>query len=220
MVTRNLQTRLGLCAAGLCAMLVTPALGSAQAEVTANVGWVSEYFYRGLPQKTSSGSFGIDISGPHAYLGTWAADVGDGNEVDVYAGVGVESNGFSVSVGGTGYFYTGGFDDTYLETNLNAGYGALSGEFSVGTYDSGEYILETESETYWFLGITLEGGGLHATYGTFGLDFEGSYFEAGYGLSLGELDLSAAWIYGDQKLLGDASDNTLVVSVGHTFDLL
>jgi uncharacterized protein (TIGR02001 family) len=203
-------------------MLVTPALGSAQAEVSANVGWVSEYFYRGLPQKTSSGSFGIDISGPHAYLGTWAADVGDGNEVDVYAGVGTElPNGLSVSVGGTGYFYTGGFDDTYLEGNLNAGYGALSGEFSLGTYDSGDYVTDPKSETYWFLGITLEGGGLHATYGTFGNDFEGEYFEAGYGFSVGELDLSAAWIYGNKKLLDAASgDNTLVVSVGHTFDLL
>ena len=215
MRTSKQQTRLGLGAVGLFAMLVTPALGSAQTEVSANVGWVSEYFYRGLPQKTSSGSFGLDIAGPHAYLGTWAADVGDGNEVDLYAGVGTESGGFSVSVGGTGYFYTGGFDDTYLEGNLNAGYGALSAEFSLGTYDT-----EPESQTYWFLGITLEGGGLYATFGTFGSDFEGEYFEAGYGLSVGDLDLSAAWIYSTEKLLGDDNDNTLVVSVGHTIGIL
>ena len=216
MRTSKQQTRLGLGAVGLFAMLVTPALGSAQTEVSANVGWVSDYFYRGLPQKTSSGSFGLDIAGPNAYLGTWAADVGDGNEVDLYAGVGTESGGFSVSVGGTGYFYTDGWDDTYLEGNLNAGYGALSAEFSLGTYDT-----EPDSQTYWFLGITLEGGGLYATFGTFGSDFEGEYFETGYGLSVGDLDLSAAWIFSTEKLLGDTKDNnTLVVSVGHTIGIL
>ena len=213
MRTIKQQTRLGLGAVGLFAMLVTPALGSAQTEVSANVGWVSEYFYRGLPQKTSSGSFGLDIAGPHAYLGTWAADVGDGNEVDLYAGVGTESGGFSVSVGGTGYFYTGDFDETYLEGNLNAGYGALSAEFSLGSWRA------DDPQTYWFLGITLEGGGLYATFGTFGSDFEGEYFEAGYGLSVGDLDLSAAWIFSTEKLLGD-EDNTLVVSVGHTIGIL
>lgn len=129
--------------------------------------------------------------------------------------MGTESGGFSVSVGGTGYFYTGGFDDTYLEGNLNAGYGALSAEFSLGTYDT-----DPESQTYWFLGITLEEGGLYATFGTFGNDFEGEYFEAGYGLSVGDLDLSAAWIYSTEDLLGGDDDNTLVVSVGHTIGIL
>ena len=214
MIKRNSQTILGLGAASLFAMLVTPAVGSAQTEVSANVGWVSEYFYRGIPQKTSSGSFGLDIEGPHAYLGTWAADVGDGNEVDLYAGVGTESGGFSVSVGGTGYFYTGDFDDTYLEGNLNAGYGALSAEFSVGTYET-----DPESQTYWFLGITLEGGGLYTTFGTFGNDFDGEYFEAGYGLSVGELDISAAWILSTEDLIGD-KDNTLVVGISHGIGIL
>ena len=220
MRTRDQKMRLGLGAVGLFAMLVTPALGSAQTEVSANVGWVSEYFYRGIFQKTSSGSFGLDIAGPHAYLGTWAADVGDGNEVDLYAGVGAESGGFSASVGGTGYFYTGGFDETYLEGNLNAGYGALSAEFSLGTYDA-----EPESQTYWFLGITLEGGGLYTTFGTFGNDFDGEYFEAGYGLSVGELDLSASWILINDDLTPDGPDtgdgeSTLVVGVSHTIGIL
>ena len=221
MKMRDQQMRLGLGAVGLFAMLVTPALGSAQTEVSANVGWVSEYFYRGLPQKTSSGSVGLDIEGPHAYLGTWAADVGDGNEVDLYAGVGTASSGFSVSVGGTGYFYTDGWDDTYLEGNLNAGYGALSAEYSLGSWRTTDDQGQDDPQTYWFLGITLEGGGLYATFGTFGSDFEGEYFETGYGGSVGDLDLSAAWIYSTEKLLGDTTDNNqLVVSVGHTIGIL
>ena len=80
---------------------------------------------------------------------------------------------------------------------------------------------QDDPQTYWFLGITLEGGGLYATFGTFGSDFEGEYFETGYGGSVGDLDLSAAWIYSTEKLLGDTTDNNqLVVSVGHTIGIL
>jgi uncharacterized protein (TIGR02001 family) len=201
----------------LVAVLVTPLVGTAQeAEVSANVGWVSEYFYRGLPQKASSGSAGLDINFPNVFLGTWAADVGDGNEVDLYAGVGTELEKFSVSVGGTGYFYTGGFDDTYLEANLNVGVAAFSAEFSYGQYKT------TQTQNYWFLGITLEEAGLYATFGTFGKDFAGEYVEAGYGLSVGDLDLSASWIYSTADLIGggpDSDDHTLAVSIGHTFGL-
>ena len=230
MRTSKQQTRLGLGSVGLFAMLVTPALGSAQTEVSANVGWVSDYLFRGVPQKTSSGSFGLDIEGPNAYLGTWAADVGEGNEVDLYAGVGVESGGFSVSVGGTGYFYTNGFDDTYLEGNLNAGYGALSAEFSLGSWRTEDDQGQDDPQTYWFLGITLEGGGLYATFGNWGdtndgEDFKGEYFEAGYGLSVGDLDISAAWILSNDDLTGEGidtgdGDNTLVVGVSHTIGIL
>jgi len=220
MRTRDQQMRFGLGAAVFLAIMVTPALGSAQTEVSANVGWVSEYLYRGIPQKTSSGSVGLDIAGPNASFGTWAADVGDGNEVDLYASVGTEYEGFSVSVGGIGYFYTGGFDDTYLEGNVNAGYGALSVEYSIGTYRTYTDHGTSAPQSYSFLGITLGGGGFYATYGTFGGDFEGGYFETGYGLSVGDLDLSAAWVSSSRKLLGDAADNTIVIGVGHTIGIL
>ena len=65
----------------LVAVLVTPLVGAAQeAELSANVGFASEYFYRGIPQKGSSASGGLDLAVSKVYLGTWAADVGDGNE--------------------------------------------------------------------------------------------------------------------------------------------
>ena len=210
--------KLSIGAMALVMVFVAPLVGAAQeAELSANVGWVSEYFYRGLPQKESSASAGLDVAFPNVYLGTWAADVGDGNEVDLYAGFGTEVEEFSVSVGGTGYFYTGGFDDTYLEGNLNAGYAALSAEFSYGRYKA-----TGGDEDYWFLGVTVEGAGLYGTFGTFGKDFDGEYFEAGYGLSVGELDLSAAWIYSTEDLIGGGAgsdDHTLVFGISHTFDI-
>jgi uncharacterized protein (TIGR02001 family) len=210
--------KLSIGAVGFLAMVFTPLVGSAQeAEVSANVGFVSEYFYRGLPQKGSSGSAGLDVALGSVYLGTWSADVGDGNEVDLYAGFGREMEDFSFSVGGTGYFYTGDFDDTYLEVNLNAGTGALSTELSFGRYKT-----FPKEQNYMFVGITLEEGGFYATYGAFGKDFGGDYVEAGYGLSVGDLDLSAAWIYGTADLIGGgpgSDDHTLVFGIGHTFDL-
>ena len=203
-------------------VVATPLVGAAQeAEVSANVGVVSEYFYRGIPQKASSASAGLDVVFPNVYLGTWAADVGNGNEVDLYAGFGTEVDDFSVSVGGTGYFYTntglnsGGFDNTYLEGNLNVDYQALSGEFSYGRHGT-----DPGNETYWFLGVTVEESGLYATFGTFGKALDGEYYEAGYTLSVGDLDLSAAWIYSTDTILSAADDDhTLVFGIGHTFDI-
>ena len=71
----------------------------ANAEVSYNIGYASEYYYRGILQKSSSGSAGVDFEQGGFYLGTWAADVGDGLEVDLYGGYGVETDaGLSMSV--------------------------------------------------------------------------------------------------------------------------
>ena len=48
---------------------------NANAEVSYNVGFASEYYYRGILQKSSSGSAGMDYEQGGLYLGTWAADV-------------------------------------------------------------------------------------------------------------------------------------------------
>ena len=94
----------------------------AEGDVSFNVGYASEYYYRGILQKNSSASAGADYENGGFYVGTWAADVGDGLEVDLYAGYGFETEaGFSASVGFTGYYYTGECDDTYEEFNLSLG---------------------------------------------------------------------------------------------------
>ena len=199
-----------------------------EAEVTANAGWVSQYFYRGLLQKTSSASAGLDVGFGALSLGTWLADVGDGAEIDFFGSVGADVGGGSLSVGGTAYLYTGEFDDTYLEANLGAGYGPLSVEFSIGQYENfGGPTLD-----YWFVGVTAEHEGFYGTYGGFGNDFEradgkpASYGEVGYGFSAAELDFSIAGILSDTELSGllDGDGNptsglTLVFGVSKTFGL-
>ena len=193
-----------------------------EAEVSANAGWVSEYFYRGIPQKTSSASAGLDVGLGALSLGTWLADVGDGAEIDLYGSVGTDVEGVSLSVGGTAYLYTGQFDDTYLEANLGAGYGPLSVEFSIGQYEK----FDADSLDYWFVGVTAEHEGFYGTIGTFGSDFDGAYGEAGYGFSAAELDFTISGILSDSDLSGleDEVGNptpglTLVFGVAKTFQL-
>ena len=204
-------------------VLLAPLAASAQeAEVSANAGWVSQYFYRGIPQKTSSASAGLDVGIGALSLGTWLADVGDGAEVDLFGSVGVDVGGGSLSAGGIAYLYTGQFDDTYLEANLGAGYGPVSVEFSIGQYEN----FGADTLDYWFAGVTAEHKGFSATVGGFGNDFTGNYGEVGYGFSAAELDWTISGILSDSDLSGLSDENrnptsglTLVFGVSKTFDL-
>ena len=50
----------------------------ATAEMSYNVGYVSEYYYRGFFQQNSSASAGADYESGGFSAGGWSADVGDG----------------------------------------------------------------------------------------------------------------------------------------------
>ena len=162
---------------------------------------MSQYFYRGILQKTSSASAGLDVGLGALSLGTWFADVGDGAEVDLYGAVGGDFGGVSLSIGGIAYLYTGQFDDTYLEANLGAGYGPVSVEFSFGQYEN----FGAGTQNYSFIGVTAEHEGFYGTVGGFGNDFSGNYGEVGYGFSAAELDWTISGIVNDKDLSGLAN---------------
>ena len=188
---------------------------AAAAEVSYNIGFASEYYYRGILQKESSGSAGVDLEGNGFYAGAWTADVGDGLEVDLYGGYGFETEaGLTGSIGFTGYYYTGDFDDTYEEINLGLGFGM----FSLG-YSSGEWDGFGAPADYDFLELGFETeAGLYGTYGSFGKDFDGDYIELGYGTSVSDIDLGVSFIFSDD--LGDQADSeseALVFSIGKSF---
>ena len=183
---------------------------AAQADVSYNVGFASEYYYRGYFQKSSSASAGIDFEEGGFYAGAWTAAVGDGLEVAGYLGYGVEMGDLSIGVGFTGYYYTGDFDNTYEEINLNVGYGPISVEYSTGTYDD-----PAAEQDYSFLGLSADlGSGFSATYGSFGQDFAGAYFQGDYGFSVAELDLGVSLIFPDDDIGGGEA---IVFSVGKSF---
>ncbi|MBT8086307.1 MAG: hypothetical protein HKN35_15225 [Woeseia sp.] len=187
---------------------------NASAELSANVGWVSEYIYRGIPQQTSSASAGIDFDQNGFYVGAWGADVGDGLEVDGYFGWAGEVGDVSISGGFTGYYYTGDFDDTYQELNFSAGYGIASAEVAVGEYEN--FAGPTQDYTYYAL--TLEKEGFYGKYAGFSQDFAGNYLELGYGAELESFDLSVALILSDKDLVGD-KDEALVFGISKSFQL-
>ncbi len=188
--------------------------GTAHAEGSANVGWASEYYYRGVLQKSSSASAGLDYESNGFYAGTWAADVGDGLEIDGYFGYGGEIEDVSYSIGFTGYYYTGDFDDTYQEIYLNTGYGIATIDVAIGEYGN----FDGPTQDYAYYSLTLAHEGFYGKVGGFSQDFEGNYVEAGYETSIEDFDVSVAAIFSDSDLVGN-SDEALVITIGKSFDL-
>ncbi|MGB5344742.1 MAG: TorF family putative porin [Woeseia sp.] len=186
----------------------------ATAELNANIGWVSDYYYRGIFQHASSASAGLDFEKNGFYAGSWAADVGDGLEVDTYFGWNGEIGDVSIGGGFTGYYYTGDFDDTYEELNFSLGYGIASAEVAVGKYDN----FSGPKQDYTYYAITLEKEGFYGKYAGFSQDFAGNYVELGYGASLEVVDLSIALVLSDKDLVG-TRDEALVFGISKSFQL-
>lgn len=198
---------------GIALLLVT---STAHADFSANIGWASDYYFRGILQSPTSPSAGLDYESNGFYAGTWAADVYDGLEVDGYFGYGGEAGDFSYSIGYTGYFYTGDFDDTYQEINLGGGYGIASVDVAIGQYDN--FTGPTLDYTYYAL--TLEKNGFYGKYAGFSQDFSGDYVELGYGTTVAELDVGLSLLFADSDLsITGGSNESLIFTIGKTFDI-
>ncbi len=212
-------------------------VNGASAELSGNIGVVSQYYFRGFQQTDSaSASAGIDYESGGFYAGTWLADVGNsddaGLEVDFYAGYGGEvGDGVSWSVGVTTYQYTGkSFDSAYNEINLGAGFGIFSLEVSLGTHDDDD-DLEIAEQDYMFVGVTVENNGFYGTLGMVDFDessngadddFSGEYIEVGYGTEIGGFDTGIALIVSSKELDFDddqQGNESIVFSLGKSFDL-
>ena len=204
--------------------------GVAQADVTANLGFASDYYYRGIFQAQSSASGGLDYESGGFYAGTWAADVKDGLEVDGYFGYGGEVGDFTYGVGYTGYFYTGDFDDTYQEINLSGGYGIVTLDVAIGEYDAPPSdavctpalppSCSPSKSDYTYYSLTVEKNGFYGKYAGFSQDFSGEYFEAGYGTTVADIDLGVNLLFNDKDLSSDGeSDQAIIFTIGKSFDL-
>lgn len=204
--------------AGIVLFIVLQSQKSQAVDLSANIGFNSEYIYRGIPQKTSSAFAGLDIEAGGFYAGTWGADVGDGIEVDYYGGYGFEVQSFNLSIGGTLYTYTGDFDDTYVELNLGAGWGFLSFDAAIGEYDN----FTGPTLSYQFYSLTGSYNDFYAKAGMFNDAFDGYYYEAGYSNTLrvqdvGLFDYALVVIQSDSTLLGGESDTKLTLTVTRAF---
>ena len=191
----------------------------ASADWSANLGFQSDYYFRGIFQKSASAQGGVDYQNENGfYAGTWVADVGgdiagDGLEVDVYTGFSSSIGEFSYGIGYTGYYYTGDFDDTYQEMNLSAGYGWLTIDAAIGEYDASPATMD-----YQFYSATLAHNGWWAQYGTFQDEFEGDFIQMGYDFSVEDFDLGISLLLTDDNAVG-AEEEALIFSIAKTFDL-
>lgn len=194
---------------------------SAQAEnFSANLGYNSEYIFRGIPQSPSSAFAGLDWEGGGFSLGTWVADVGQGLETDFYGAYNFEAGDWGFAVGGTWYNYTrehgGYFDHDYAEVNLCASWKFLSFEASIGKYDS------DPKQDYQYYAVTASHKGFYGKIGTFSGDFAGTHYDAGYlnDLTVQEtylFDYGVSLVYSDSTLLGGESATNLVFTISRTF---
>lgn len=204
----------------LAATLAAISAPAKAVDLSANIGFNSQYIYRGIPQSKSSAFGGLDLTAGGFYLGTWAADVDDGLEIDYYGGYNFEAGDFTFGVGGTIYTYTGNFDDTYKEINLSAGWKFLTFDAAIGNYKN----FDGPTLDYQFYSVTAAHKGFYGKVGIFADDFDGNYYEAGYGNTLTVedtdiFDYGFSVIYSDSTLLGGESDTNFVFTISKTFDL-
>lgn len=118
--------------------------GSALAELSGNVGVVSEYLFRGISQSSGAAvQGGLDYASESGfYAGTWASTIsfasgmGLGAEVDFYAGFGGEAGSVAYDIGAIYYWYSEEDEvDTDPSINTVEVYGSLGfGPVTVGAY--------------------------------------------------------------------------------------
>jgi len=185
---------------------------------SANIGYNSEYIYRGIPQKSSSAFAGADVEAAGFNLGVWGADVGDGIEIDYYGGYSFDLGGFGFSVGATYYTFTSIFDDKYLEANLGISWKWFSFAMAAGNYDN----FDRPELHYQFYSFTAAHIGFYGTVGFFEDEFDGMYYEAGYGNTLSAdgkdlLDYGVALIHSNDVLLGGESDTNINFTISKIF---
>ncbi|MGH1461436.1 MAG: TorF family putative porin [Neptuniibacter sp.] len=204
-----------LIAAGLLSASVV-----AQAGLSANLGAMSDYWFRGFDQAGADG--GASISGgldyeheSGVYVGTWLASLPGDVEYDLYAGYAGSAGDLGYSIGFTGFYYDE-FDGDFEEINLGLSYGPISLSHNIGEFDDGAGF----KEDYTFTSITGEYEGAYLTYGAYGDEADGDYFELGYGLTYEGLDMAVAYITGDDEGSAWVTDsNTITFTFGKSFDL-
>ena len=188
-----------------------------------NIGFMSDYMYRGIHQSSSSAMGGLDLEYGNFYVGTWFADLQEdgwvegshrGFEYDVYAGFGFDvTDSISASIGYTIYRYTdkgaSAFDDDYDEVNLGLGF-AISDDASISIdYAVGENTATDQSETdYDVLTISIDYLVMYALFGTWAVsedaisavEVDADWMEFGYVRTVGDFDLSAGFVLSEKEL--------------------
>ena len=194
------------------------------ADLSANAGFVTDYYYRGANLGGAGLYAGADYESGGFYAGVWAIDDGgtsvddtgetsegnDGLEYDLYLGYSTEVAGLSVTVGYTEYMYTY-TSDSEGEVNLGLGLGAFSFD-----YADGEDKNAGGDTDYEFYSLSWSGEVFGAVVGTYENDGdEYDYAELSASGEVSGLDVTATLGSRD----GTNDDGYLVLDVSKSFDL-
>mgnify|MGYP003644022805 FL=1 len=164
-----------------------------------NVGYMSDYWYRGVFQSESAVSFGADTEVGNFYVGTWMADVDQGIEMDVYGGYGFTILGMDSYIGATGYYYSDNFDSDYEEINTGLSYGNVSYDYSVGKYKT------TTEQDYSWSEVTMSfTDNLSVSYGEWGKDLKGSVTKVNFNKTINDIDFGVEVGKNDSDTTGAA----------------
>tara|TARA_B100000886_G_C20250112_1_gene418396 strand:- start:21 stop:710 length:690 start_codon:yes stop_codon:yes gene_type:complete len=193
--------------------------------ISYNIGYMSEYWYRGVHQSDSAVSFGADYEVGGFYLGTWWADVDTGLEHDYYGGYAFSAMGMDMYAGFTGYYYTDNFDSDYEEFNFGVAMGPIAIDYADGNYD-GSGVTDTG---YTFTSVALDlavvGLPMTLTAGYWGGDssLEGNVYTLDYGTTVSGVDVGLQIGRNDDDITAgsrgaSSKDTTFAVfSLGYSF---
>jgi uncharacterized protein (TIGR02001 family) len=220
-------------------LLLTTALlavtaGSAHAEgLSANVGFVTDYVFRGVSQTDESAAVqgGFDYEDPSGFhAGVWGSNIDFNNpqdgslELDLYAGFGNELGNFSYDVGGIYYMYPGSdssLDYDFWEVYLALGYQLDIVDLSAGVNYSPEFFGDTGDATYMYLGADVElphdfSAGAHVGFQD--IDDAEDYMDWSLGLGYNWMDFDFSLTYTDTDLdQSDLDEARVVLGVSRTF---
>ena len=223
---------MNVAAVALSAAAVMPA----QAEVeglSANVGAVSDYYFRGVNLGDAGAYAGIDYEAAGFYVGAWVIDDGgavpdatpggDGLEYDMYLGWAMETeSGFGLNLGYTRYDYTYTSDFEH-ELNLGLSMSGFALDVAVGQDDDDN---GQDPVDYLFAGLSWSGDVFGATIGHWELDSEldneYNYIELSAGGEVATLDMAVSigrnfGIKGNGADVGSTGTEYIVLDISKSF---
>ena len=212
-------------------------ISTAQAEITGNVGVVSQYIFRGGVENDSpSVQGGLDWAGDSGvYVGYWGSNLGYGDdgsngfENDFYVGWG-GGEGFTWDVGFLYYYYLNVDDANTPELYGSIGFGPVK----LGTtYALDDSIWTNKGDMYWTLAAEGEVAGgftLGAKAGWYYYEKNGEWINSTESSGFRDLDLSVAhglgatgadmglhYIVGGKDRDGNDLDDHAILSVSFGF---
>lgn len=178
----------------LVASALLAATGAAQAELSANIAAVSNYYFRGITQTDDKAAVWGGVDWAHDsgfYLGTWLSNVDFGGkedmEVDFYGGFGgdIGDSGFGYDLSLLYYWYPGAGGDKqggeldYAEASASLSWAWLTGTIAYTFWDEhSDSIPFAEDDLYYGLSVEpdweYEGFAPNAFIGYYDFDADGS----------------------------------------------